>query len=210
MRVALQVIDIQNDFLPGGALAVPDGDSVIEVANRLMPHFEFVFASQDWHPSDHCGYVDLYPEKAPFETVEVDGIQQILWPRHCEQNTPGAAFADGLRSESFHAVIQKGTDPRIDSYSAFYDNGRRKQTELAGRLRAANIEKVFIVGLASEYCVKFTAADAIAEGFKTVIIEDGVRGLDEGDVAKAFSELRSLGVQFEHSSHIFKPEESDS
>lgn len=196
MKEALLVIDIQNDFLPGGALAVPEGDAVIEVANQLMPHFESVFASQDWHPSNHCGYADQYPDKQVFDVIKHHGIDQILWPRHCQQDTHGAAFPQNLQTQYFEAVIQKGTDPNIDSYSAFYDNERRKQTDLAATLHEHKIEHVYIVGLASEYCVAYTAADAISEGFKTTIVNDGVRGLNAQDTAKAFADLQQKGVTF--------------
>lgn len=204
MKEALLVIDIQNDFLPGGALAVPDGDQVVAVANVLMRQFNLVFASQDWHPADHCGYADRYPAQKTFDVITLDGIEQVLWPRHCQQDTQGAAFAAQLETQHFSAVIQKGTDPHIDSYSAFYDNGRRKQTDLAARLHAAQVTKLYLVGLASEYCVAYSAADALQAGFETLIIEDGVRGLNEADTQKAFADLRAKGVRFTHSQALLQ------
>src|SRR3954470_13582314 len=163
-RRALIVVDIQNDFVPGGALAVPDGHAVVPVANAWIARFaadgELVVATQDWHPADHVSFVTQNPGTRVGEIIEVDGLPQVIWPVHCVQNTHGAAFVEGLETGEIHDIVRKGTDPRIDSYSGFFDNHHRKQTELAGRLRGAGVSGVYIMGLATDYCVKFTALDS--------------------------------------------------
>lgn len=194
---ALIVVDVQNDFLPGGALAVGRGDEVVPVINSLMDRFGLVVATQDWHPADHGSFAANHPGGAPGERIELDGLPQILWPVHCVQGTPGAAFAPGLRTERFAAVYRKGVDPRVDSYSGFYDNGRKRSTGLAEDLRRRGVTTVYVAGLATDYCVKATALDARSEGFETFVVEDASRGveLSPGDVATALAELRSAGVR---------------
>ena len=194
---ALILVDIQNDFLPGGALAVPDGDAVVSVANRLMPEYELVVATMDWHPDDHLSFASQHDERDVGEFVEVDGLQQILWPDHCAQGTSGAEFAPGLNVEAIDHVVQKGTDVRIDSYSGFFDNARRKSTGLEEYLRSKNVDAVDIIGLATDYCVKFTALDAVSLGFATRVLTEGVRGVElkPGDCERAFEEMRLAGIQ---------------
>ncbi|MCO6042486.1 bifunctional nicotinamidase/pyrazinamidase [Aeoliella sp. ICT_H6.2] len=194
---ALILVDIQNDFLPGGALAVPEGDEVVAVANRLMPEYELVVATMDWHPDDHLSFASQHDERDVGEFVEVDGLQQILWPDHCAQETPGAEFATGLNVEAIDHIVQKGTDVRIDSYSGFFDNARRKSTGLEEYLRSKNVDAVDIIGLATDYCVKFTALDAVSLGFATRVLTEGVRGVElkPGDCERAFEEMRAAGVQ---------------
>ncbi|HEX7653548.1 MAG TPA: bifunctional nicotinamidase/pyrazinamidase [Verrucomicrobiae bacterium] len=193
---ALILVDIQNDFLPGGALAVPEGDQVVPVANALMAKFPLVVATQDWHPANHGSFAVNHPGRQVYESVELNGLPQTLWPVHCVQNTPGAELAYGLHQESIVAIFPKGTDAGIDSYSGLYDNGHRRSTGLGEWLQARGVTEVFVCGLATDYCVKFTALDAQKMGFRTTLVEDACRGvnLDPGDVAMAIQEMRAAGI----------------
>ncbi|MDX1649953.1 MAG: bifunctional nicotinamidase/pyrazinamidase, partial [Myxococcota bacterium] len=166
---ALLLVDIQRDFLPGGALAVPEGDAVVPVANRLAARFPLVVATQDWHPEGHVSFASSHPGHEPFDEIEVDGLDQTLWPDHCVQGSRGAGFADDLDLRPVEAIVRKGMDPRIDSYSGFFDNGHRKETGLAGLLRGRGVDEVFLVGLAADVCVAFTARDACELGFGTPV-----------------------------------------
>jgi nicotinamidase/pyrazinamidase len=194
---ALIVVDVQNDFCPGGALAVPDGDAVVPVANGLMDRFELVVASQDWHPEGHVSFASNHAGKMPGDVIDVGGMPQTLWPDHCVQGTPGAAFPPGLDTGSVDRVFQKGVDPQIDSYSAFFDNARMRATGLAAFLREAGVDEVWLCGLATDYCVKFSALDALDSGFEVVVVEDGVRAVDlvPGDGQRALDELRQAGAR---------------
>lgn len=194
---ALILVDLQNDFLPDGALPVPDGDQVVPVANGLMPHFEMIVATQDWHPADHGSFASRHPGKSVGDVIELHGLRQILWPDHCVQHTAGADFARGLDIACVHKIFQKGADPTIDSYSGFFDNGRRKATGLGEYLEQQGIDRVYVMGLATDYCVRFTALDARELGFETYLIEDGCRGveLNEGDIAAALDEMKGAGVR---------------
>ncbi len=193
---ALILVDIQNDFVPGGALAVPHGDGVVAVANRLMPRFELVTATKDWHPADHVSFASCYEGKQPGDVVEVDGLPQVLWPAHCVQGTPGAEFVAGLNVAGIHRVVEKGTDPQVDSYSGFFDNGRTRSTGLEDFLKQRGARRVYIMGLATDYCVKFTALDAAGLGFETYLVLDGCRGVElkPGDVDRAVEEMKRAGV----------------
>ena len=192
---ALILVDIQNDFLPGGALAVPDGDAVVPVANALMPAFSLVVATQDWHPAGHGSFAANHPGRRPGEVIALGGLSQVLWPVHCVQGTRGAELADGLERGRIGRVFVKGTDPEIDSYSGFFDNERRKSTGLAEFLRAVGVDEVVVLGLATDYCVKFTALDALSLGLRTVLVVDGCRGveLQAGDSARAIEAVRAAG-----------------
>lgn len=196
MTRALLLVDIQNDFLPGGALAVAEGDAVVPVANRLMPVFDCVIATQDWHPPRHKSFAAEHAGKQPFDTVVLDGLEQILWPVHCVQGTPGAGFASALDIAPIDHVVRKGSDECIDSYSAFYDNGRRKATGLTELLRDLGIDGVVVMGLAADVCVAYSVHDALAEGFTVQLVEDGVRGVDmaTGDTARAIEAMRAAGA----------------
>ena len=196
---ALILVDIQNDFLPTGALPVPKGDEVIAVANRLSPQYELVVATQDWHPADHASFASQHPGKKPGDTVDLNGVEQILWPDHCVQNTPGAAFAPGFDRSRVAAVFHKGIDREIDSYSGFFDNGHRRSTGLGEWLKAKGVDEIYVAGLATDYCVKFSALDAIKAGFKTHIILEGCRGVElaPGDIEKAIHEMKAAGVNIE-------------
>jgi nicotinamidase/pyrazinamidase len=193
---ALLVVDVQNDFLPGGALAVPGGDQVIPIANRLVECFALVLATQDWHPANHGSFAANHPNRRPGEMIDLNGIRQILWPVHCVQGSPGAAFSAQLRTERFSNVFRKGVDPGIDSYSGFFDNGRKRSTGLAEYLRDRNVDELFICGLATDYCVKFSAFDSVGSGIRTHVIEDACRGVDlePGDSAAAIAAMRDAGV----------------
>jgi len=193
---ALILVDIQNDFLPGGALPVPEGDEVIAVANNEQTRFDLIVATQDWHPADHESFAVNHDGKQVGDRVNLHGLPQILWPVHCVQETCGADFASGLQRDRWAGIFRKGVDRHIDSYSGFFDNGHAKDTGLAGFLRQRRVDTVFVLGLATEYCVKFTALDALNLGFRTHLILDGCRGvnLEPGDVLRAVEEMKTKGV----------------
>jgi nicotinamidase/pyrazinamidase len=192
---ALLVVDVQNDFMPLGSLPVIDGDAVVAVANKLMPHFDFVVASQDWHPADHASFASNHPGHVPGDVVQLAGASQVLWPDHCVQNTPGASFHAGLDIARVNAVVHKGAHREVDSYSAFFDNDRRRDTGLADLLGARGVDEVWTVGLTTDYCVRWTALDALELGLACTIVEDGVRAVDlkPGDGARALEELARAG-----------------
>lgn len=193
---ALVLVDIQNDFMPFGALPVPNGDAVVAVANALIPRFPLVVASQDWHPADHGSFASSHPGHAPGDVIELGGLEQVLWPDHCVQNAPGASFHSALDVAGIDRVVRKGTDREIDSYSAFFDNGHKKDTGLAAFLESHAAEELVVLGLATDYCVKYTVLDAVGLGFGVTLIEDGCRAVDlaPGDGARAIEEMRSAGV----------------
>ena len=193
---ALILVDIQNDFLPGGALAVPHGDQVIPVVNKLQPAFPLVVATQDWHPADHGSFAASHPGKKVFEQIELNGLPQTLWPVHCVQNTRGAQLATALDQSRIARVFPKGTDASIDSYSGLFDNGHLKSTGLGEWLKAQGVTEAFTCGLATDYCVKFTALDAVQMGFKAYLIEDASRGVNlcPDDVKNAIEEMKRAGI----------------
>ncbi|MBZ9728251.1 bifunctional nicotinamidase/pyrazinamidase [Salegentibacter sp. JZCK2] len=189
----LIIVDPQNDFMPGGSLAVPNGDEIIPVINKLQKKFDLVIASQDWHPKAHASFASSHMGKKEFETIDLNGTEQVMWPEHCVQNTDGAEFNENLKTAKIEAIFRKGTNPEIDSYSAFYDNKHLKSTGLTGYLKEKKADDLYFCGLAAEICVYFTAKDAIKEGFKATIIEDATRALDAEDFKKAKAELEDLG-----------------
>jgi len=193
---ALLLIDIQNDFMPGGALAVPGGDEIIPIVNDLMPRFELIVATQDWHPADHGSFAASHPGRAVFEQAELDGLPQTLWPVHCVQGTGGALFAPGLDTRRVTRVFTKGMNPRIDSYSGLFDNGHRASTGLSEWLKEQGVTHLTVAGVATDYCVKFTVLDALAEGFAVDLILPACRGvnLQPGDVERAVAEMRQAGA----------------
>lgn len=201
---ALIVVDIQNDFLPGGALAVNEGNIIIPVVNKLMKRFALTVATQDWHPANHGSFATNHNNRKIGEIIDLNGLPQILWPVHCVQNSWGAEFANELETENIHKIFTKGTDREIDSYSGFFDNGHRKATGLGEYLRAKGIEDVYVTGLATDYCVKFTALDSVQLGFNTFLVTDACRGvnLQEGDVKRAIEEMGDIGVKIIDSTHI--------
>ena len=193
---ALIIVDVQNDFLPGGALPVPRGDEVVPLANALQIKFELVVATQDWHPPDHGSFAANHPGKKPGDRIMLDGIEQILWPVHCVQNTSGAKFAPGLETKRFARVFQKGIDPKIDSYSTFFDNAHRRATGLGDYLKERGVTDIYICGLALDYCVKYSVLDACQLGLKASVIADACRGIDlaPGDVDLAIKEMQASGA----------------
>ncbi len=194
---ALVIVDVQNDFCPGGALPVPQGDAVVPLINRLQPDYDLVVATQDWHPANHGSFAANHPGRAVGDEIKLAGLPQTLWPVHCVQNTAGAAFHPGLNLDRIARVFRKGTDPAIDSYSGFFDNGHRAATGLADYLRERGIDEVHVGGLATDYCVKCTALDAVALGFQTALLENASRGVElhPGDVQRAVEEMRQHGVR---------------
>lgn len=195
MTAALIVVDIQNDFLPGGALAVPRGDETVAIANRLMPLFPTVVLTADWHPADHSSFASQHAGKSPYDVVPMPYGNQVLWPDHCVAGTTGADFAAGLETVRAHAVIRKGTDKNCDSYSGFLAADRKTPTGLAGYLKSRGVTTVFVCGLATDFCVAWTAQDAAVAGFKTYLIEDASRAIDAGgSLAAAMAGLKTAGV----------------
>jgi nicotinamidase/pyrazinamidase len=203
---ALLVVDLQNDFLPGGALGVPEGDQIIPIVNRLMDRFDLVVATQDWHPPDHGSFAANHPHHQPGDVIDLNGIRQILWPVHCVQHSAGAAFAPQLRSDRFEKIFQKGVDPGIDSYSTFFDNAKRRSTGLGDYLRERNVKEIFICGLATDYCVKASTLDSQELGLRTYVIEDACRGVNlmPDDSRNAIAEMRAAGASIIDSEEIFR------
>lgn len=204
---ALILVDLQNDFLPGGALAVGEGDQVVPLANALMPRFDVVVATQDWHPANHGSFAANHPGRQVGEVIDLDGLPQTLWPVHCVQETPGAALAAALNTRRIDRIIRKGTDPAVDSYSGFFDNGFRRGTGLGTYLRSRGVTDVYVLGLATEYCVRFTALDARRFGFRTHLVVDACRGINlaEGDVDAAIEDMRSAGVEIVPTARLLAP-----
>ena len=190
---ALILVDIQNDFLPGGSLAVPEGNTIISVVNTMQPYFELVVATQDWHPANHKSFASNHTGKKPFDIIDLHGLQQMLWPDHCVQGTFGAGLAGRLNMNKTEAIFRKGTNPEIDSYSAFYDNGHRKSTGLSGYLRSKDVVEVYLAGLAGDICVYSTALDSLDEKFTTFIIEDATRSINKHDFEKAMQNFITKG-----------------
>jgi len=192
----LLVIDVQNDFCPGGALAVNDGDAVVPIINRIAGRFRHVLLTQDWHPAGHSSFASSHPGAAPFGSITMPYGQQTLWPDHCVQGTDGAAFHPDLSTVAAELVIRKGFRPEIDSYSAFHENDRQTPTGLAGYLRERGLTRIFLVGLATDYCVYYSAVDARRLGFEAVVIESACRAIDlAGSLAAAWTGMQEAGVQ---------------
>jgi nicotinamidase/pyrazinamidase len=195
---ALIIVDVQNDFLPGGALAVPEGDQVVPVINQLSHEFDLVFTTQDWHPANHCSFAASHPGKKVGDRILVDGQEQVLWPVHCVQNTYGAELAAGLNPKviSGGVHISKGTDERVDSYSGFFENQRKRATGLDELLRQQGTDDLTVVGLATDYCVKATVLDALELGFPVTVLTEACRAvnLSPDDGAKALAAMRTAGA----------------
>ena len=201
---ALILVDLQNDFTPSGALPVPEGDSIVLLINQLQQKFDLVVATQDWHPADHQSFAIQHEGKQPGELIDLHGIPQVLWPIHCVQETEGAQFISSLDQSKVKRVFRKGQNPRIDSYSGFFDNDHQSSTGMGEYLREQGVDEVFVVGLATHYCVSFTAADAVELGFRTIVISDATRGvnLQKGDVDRALVALQEQGVRILLSSEL--------
>jgi len=192
----LIVVDVQNDFMPGGALAVARGDEIVPLVNRLGARFENVVLTQDWHPAGHASFASVHPGRKPFETATLAYGPQVLWPDHCVQGTRGAALHDALSLPHAQLVVRKGHHREIDSYSAFLEADRRTATGLGGYLRERGLKALYLCGLATDFCVAWTALDARAAGFEATVIEDACRAIDlEGSLAKAWREMAAAGVQ---------------
>lgn len=193
---ALLIVDVQNDFLPGGALAVEEGDQIIPVINKLQEKFDFIVATQDWHPELHKSFAANNPGKKVGELINLDGEEQVLWPVHCVQGSAGAKFHQDLNQEKWAEVFQKGTNPVVDSYSGFYDNSRKENTGLGDYFHQHNITDVYVVGLAADYCVKFTVLDALKEGFDVFLVTDATKAvnLSPGDFENSLKEMSKAGA----------------
>lgn len=194
---ALLIVDVQNDFLPGGSLPVPEGDKIIPVINALQPRFKHIIATKDWHPANHGSFASNHPGHQVGEVITLNGLEQILWPDHCVKGSPGAEFSPLLNQSLIQKVIFKGSDPAVDSYSAFFDNGRRIQTELHNYLRIKGIKRLYVTGLAADVCVYFTVKDALELGYETFLITDATKGvnLQPDDTDKAFEDMRNRGAK---------------
>jgi nicotinamidase/pyrazinamidase len=196
MPSCLIIVDVQNDFCPGGALAVRRGDEVVPLINRLAARFENVVLTQDWHPRGHASFASSHPGKKPFETIDLPYGKQVLWPDHCVQGTPGAAFHSRLDTAKAQLVVRKGFHRNIDSYSGFIEADRKTTTGLAGFLREKGFEKLNVCGLATDFCVAWTALDARAAGFDVTVVEDACRAIDlEGSLERAWADMATAGVQ---------------
>lgn len=200
----LIIIDVQNDFIPGGALAVPEGDEIVPLINKLQPKFDLVIATQDWHPEGHASFASSHLGKKQFESIKLDGLDQVLWPDHCVQNSEGAEFHPDLDTARIEAIFRKGTNPKIDSYSGFYDNAHLKSTGLAGYLREKVATELYFCGLAAEFCVFFSLKEALEEGFRATLIEDATRALDNDQFEKAKAEIQKKGGKLITSEEILK------
>jgi nicotinamidase/pyrazinamidase len=201
---ALILVDLQYDFCLHGALAVEGGDQLIPIANELMSHFDLVVATQDWHPANHGSFAANHPWRKPGQVIELNGLSQILWPIHCVEGSFGAEFVQELNTDKIDKVFPKGTDVGIDSYSGFFDNGHRKSTGMGDFLQQKDVKEVYVMGLATDYCVKFTALDAAELGFETYLISDATKGVNikPDDVENAFQEMKKQGIQFITSKEI--------
>ncbi len=193
---ALLIIDVQNDFCPGGALAVPDGHQVVEVINRIANRFGARVLTQDWHPAGHSSFASSYAGMSPYETMELSYGTQVLWPDHCVQGTEGAALHVALRTDPVDLLIRKGFRAPVDSYSAFFENDRRTATGLTGYLRERGIESVYLAGLATDFCVAYSALDGARQGFEVTVVEDACRAIDlDGSLEDAWRQMTAVGVR---------------
>lgn len=190
----LIIIDAQNDFMPGGSLAVPGGDEIVPVMNSIQDKFDLIIASQDWHPQNHVSFASNHPERTVFDQIEVHGKPQTLWPDHCVQNSEGAEFHPDLHTEKWETIFRKGTNPEIDSYSAFYDNGHLKSTGLTGYLKEKGATELYMCGLAADICVYYSLMDAVENGFTCYFIEDASKPLDVENFEKLKQEMISKGI----------------
>ncbi|GHB25726.1 bifunctional nicotinamidase/pyrazinamidase [Mongoliitalea lutea] len=193
---ALIIVDVQNDFIPGGALAVNEGDQIVPLINKIQAKFDFIVATQDWHPANHGSFAANHKGKKVGEFIDLNGVNQFLWPVHCVQGTTGAEFHADLDSSAWKAIFQKGTNPLVDSYSGFYDNNKQGDTGLSAYLKNAGVSELFVCGLATDYCVKFTVLDGLSEGFAVNLIADATRAVNikEGDFDAAIEEMRTAGA----------------
>jgi nicotinamidase/pyrazinamidase len=200
---ALLIIDVQNDFCPGGSLAVPGGDKIIPVINALITKFDHVLLTQDWHPAAHSSFASYHPGKKAYESIQMPYGDQILWPDHCVQGTKGAEFHKKLNTTTSEVIIRKGFRKEIDSYSAFFENDQKTVTGLSGYLKSRRISELYVAGLATDFCVKWSVLDGIKEGFKVNLIEDAIKGIDiDGSVDAALIEMKKAGTILIQSSDL--------
>jgi len=199
---SLVIVDAQNDFMPGGSLEVPSGDLIVPVINRLAGHFDIITATQDWHPKDHLSFASNHPGKIPFDKINLNGIEQILWPDHCMQGTPGAMFHHALETNRISAIFRKGMNRNIDSYSGFYDNMRQAGTGLSGYMKDKGVTELYFCGLAADICVYFTIMDAVKEGFSATLIDDASRPLNIESYTAIKKMLAETGVRIINSEDI--------
>lgn len=193
---ALLIIDVQNDFCPGGALEVPNGDEVVPIINRLTEYFTTIIQTQDWHPAGHSSFASAHQDRKPFEKIQMPYGEQTLWPDHCVQGSGGAEFHPDLHTVKTQLIVRKGFRRSIDSYSAFYENDNETPTGLAGYLRERDINTLYVAGLATDFCVKWSILDGLSEKFKLYVVEDAVKGIDiEGSVEQAWSEMEEAGAR---------------
>ena len=202
---ALLIIDVQNDFCPGGNLAVPEGDAVVPIINKLIDQFDIIIQTQDWHPANHSSFASNHAGKNPYDTIELEYGTQVLWPNHCIQNSLGAAFHPELNTEKTQVIIRKGFRAKIDSYSTFFENDKITATGLSGYLRERGVEELYATGLATDFCVKWSILDGLQEGFKMFLVQDAVRGIDlNGSLQSALDEMKEKGAVFITSDQIAK------
>jgi nicotinamidase/pyrazinamidase len=203
-KSVLLVLDVQNDFCQGGSLAVKEGDRVVPVINSIMGEFYKVIATQDWHPSDHISFASNHPDKKPYDTISLGDVEQILWPDHCVRGSSGADFHPYLDARQFDLILRKGTTQGLDSYSGFFENDKKTSTGLEFYLKGMKIEKAFLCGLTTDYCVFYSAMDAVKLGFSTYLVEDASRGVDvpEGNLKRALDEMKRVGVKIITSSEL--------
>lgn len=202
---ALLIVDLQYDFCPGGALAVPGGDTIIPHINALIPHFDCIIQTQDWHPKSHASFASNNNGKSPYDTIQMDYGEQVLWPDHCVQGSHGADFHRELNTTATQMIVRKGFRKNIDSYSAFFENDNTTATGLDGYLKERGVEELYITGLATDFCVKWSALDAVKQGYKTYLIENAVKGIDiEGSVEQSLIEMKEAGVEFITSENVLK------
>lgn len=203
---ALLVVDVQNDFCPGGALAVRNGDSVISVINHIQKYFDTVIATQDWHPDSHISFAVNHAGKKVHDIIDINGISQVLWPVHCVAGSHGAEFHSQLNTNHFKIILHKGMNPKMDSYSVFLENDKKTSTGMAGYLSSIGIKRIFLSGLATDYCVFYSAVDALTYGLEATVMIDACCGVDvpEGNVEKALQAMKSIGVYIAYASKLFK------
>lgn len=200
----LIIIDVQNDFCPGGALAIPGGDEIVSVINKLSCKFKKIVATQDWHPPNHVSFAANHPGKKEFDVVNYEGIKQVLWPKHCVAGSEGAEFYPELNTKNFNLILRKGNNPKIDSYSAFRENDKKTLTGLGGYLKNLNVKKTYFCGLALDYCVFYSAVDSRELGFETYVVIDSAKGIDspEGNIDKSLNVMREKGIEIIESNDL--------
>lgn len=198
----LIVIDLQNDFMPGGSLEVENGDRIIPMINKILPQFDLVVATQDWHPENHKSFASNHSGKKAFENIQLQGKSQTLWPNHCVQNTEGAMFHSKLNTKAIETIFRKGTNPEIDSYSGFYDNNHQKSTGLAGYLKEKNAGKLYFCGLAADICVYYSMIDAVKEKFKVYLLQDATQALDDETFNNQIGNYKNYGITMMHSNEL--------